>query len=116
MNTCKTCSKEFKGRPNQKFCSIKCKNSFHNVKNREKESHVIEVNKHLHKNWSTLENLYKIYRSAPISKDILRSFGFNDKYLTHIHTSPVGEKYIMIYDYGYKNHIDNQIQIVQGDL
>jgi hypothetical protein len=116
MNNCPACSNDFEGRSNQKFCSVKCKNSFHNVKNKEKESHLTELNRVLHKNWVVLSKLYEIYRSAPISIHIARAHGFVKKYHTHIHQSPRGENYTMVYDFGFKNHIDEQIQIVQGDL
>jgi hypothetical protein len=116
MNNCTACNKDFEGRSNQKFCSTKCKNAYHNVKNKEKEAHLIETNRMLHKNWTVLGKLYDIYRSSPISIEIAKSFGFTDKYHTHVHKSPRGEQYTMVYDYGFKNHIDNQIQIVQGEL
>ena len=116
MNNCIACSTDFEGRSNQKYCSVKCKNSYHNVKNKVKEAHVSELNRILHKNWVVLSKLYEIYRSSPISLQIARAHGFIDKYHTHIHKSPRGENYTMIYDFGFKNHIDDQIQIVQGDL
>ena len=43
---------------------------FHNLKNRDKESLVIQINKTLHKNWTILNSTYKIYRSNPIKKEI----------------------------------------------
>ena len=116
MNTCVNCEKEFEGRSNQKFCSVKCKNAYHNSRIKEKEAHIIELNRVLHKNWIALSKLYEIYRSQPIKQDIARSFGFTNKYHTHIHKSPNGQQYIMVYDYGYKKHIDDQIQIVQADI
>lgn len=33
-NSCMVCEKEFNGRSNQKFCSVDCKNKFHNQKTR----------------------------------------------------------------------------------
>ena len=112
MNTCQSCEKEFEGRSNQKFCSISCKNKFHNQKNKEKESNVLHINKILHKNWTVLHKLYDIYRSSPIQNDVIKAYGVDLNYFTHIHTSPNGEKYTMVYDLGYKHHIDNQIQII----
>lgn len=112
MNTCIQCSKEFEGRSNQKFCSLKCKNAYHNERIKEKEAAVIEINKILHRNWTTLHKLYGVYRSAPISLDIAKAHGFDNTYFTHIHHSPLGEKYTMAYDIGFKHHIDNQIQII----
>ena len=70
----------------------------------------------MHKNWIVLRKLHEIYRSSPISMQIAKAHGLIEKYHTHLHKSPRGESYIMVYDFGFKNHIDDQIQIVQGDL
>lgn len=115
MSACLECNKDFDGRTNRKFCSISCKNKYHNTRNKEKEAAVLEINKILHKNWATLHKLYEVYRSAPISMDVAEAYGYNKNYFTHIHNSPMGEKYTMIYDLGLKNHIDNKIQIVMID-
>ena len=111
MNTCLTCQKEFEGRSNQKFCSVSCKNNHHNTANKSKEATVLTINKALHKNWTILNKLYQIYRSTPISIDIVQAYGYAIQFHTHIHNSPIGEKYTMVYDIGFKNHIDNKIQI-----
>lgn len=111
MSTCLTCSKDFGGRSNQKFCSVNCKNKHHNSLNKQKEAVVLNINKVLHKNWTILNKLYQIYRSTPISADIVTAYGYNATFFTHTHNSPIGEKYIMVYDIGFKNHIDNKIQI-----
>lgn len=112
MNKCITCEKEFGGRSNQKFCSVTCKNKHHNQRNKEKEAIVLNINKILHKNWTVLNKLYSIYRSTPISLDIAAAYGYDQKYYTHVHNSPIGEKYTMVYDIGFKHHIDNKIQIL----
>ncbi|MBK9190577.1 MAG: hypothetical protein IPM77_03210 [Crocinitomicaceae bacterium] len=111
MQTCLTCEKTFGGRSNQKFCSVSCKNKHHNTQNKTKEAVVLTINKALHKNWTVLNKLYQIYRSTPISVDVANAYGYDMNYFTHIHNSPIGEKYTMVYDIGFKHHIDNRIQI-----
>tara|TARA_B100000678_G_C18181897_1_gene491540 strand:+ start:1080 stop:1439 length:360 start_codon:yes stop_codon:yes gene_type:complete len=113
---CIECDKTFEGRMNQKFCTQKCKNAYHNARNREKESVVIQTNKILHRNWNVLQKMYEVYRSKPVQIEILEANGYKPKYHTHTHNSPVGEKYQMVYDYGIKNYYDNQVQIVKGDM
>jgi hypothetical protein len=115
MSSCLACKKEFDGRSNRKFCSVSCKNRFHNERNKEKEAAVLEINKILHKNWTTLNKLYDVYRSAPISMDVVEAYGFNKTYFTHIHNSTLGDKYSMVYDLGLKYNLDNKIQIVVVD-
>jgi len=116
MTNCIHCKSDFEGRSNQKYCSTKCKNAYHNERIKDKEAHVYELNRILHKNWVVLGKLYEIYRSSPISIQIAKAHGLVDKYHTHKHQSPRGENYIMTYDYGYKKYLDDQIQIVQGDI
>ena len=71
MKNCPLCHKDFEGRSNQKFCSSKCKNAFHNSENKVKEEHVKHINRALHKNWTTLQKVFEIYRSSPIKKEVL---------------------------------------------
>ena len=97
------------------FARKKCKNAFHNSENKIKEEHVKQINRKLHKNWTTLQKVFEIYRSAPIKKEILEKHGFNEKYHTHIYKSPNGESYNMVYDMAFKHYFDNQIQIVKLD-
>lgn len=72
----------------------------------------MNINKILHKNWTVLNKLYQVYRSSPISVDIVQAYGYNTTFFTHVHNSPIGEKYTMVYNIGFKNHIDNKIQII----
>lgn len=115
MKKCSVCQNEFEGRSNQKYCSQKCKNAFHNKEIKLKEHHIKLINRELHKNWVTLQKLYDIYRSSPISREIVLKYGFNQKYHTHIYKSPNGESYNMVYDMAYKPYFDDQIQIVKVD-
>ena len=54
-----------------------------------------------------------MYRSSAISLNVLNSYGFNDKFHTHLFNAPSGERYTMIYDFGFKSTFDNQVQIVE---
>lgn len=112
---CINCEEDFKGRLNKKFCSSSCKNQYHNERNREKNSILISLNKTLHKNWQILDDMYRVYKSAPVKLDILEAAGFKSSFHTHTFNSPVGEKYIMIYDFGFKKHFDNHVQIVRNE-
>lgn len=113
--TCTHCNTNFEGRANRKFCSSTCKNEFHNDRNREKNSLLIELNKQLHKNWTLLSKLYTLYRSSPLKLEVLEADGFIPKFHTHVFNAPDGAKYTMVYDYGFKYHFDNHIQIVKLD-
>lgn len=113
--TCTQCGSSFLGRSNKKFCSLTCKNNFHNEHYREQNMVLTKLDKILHKNRAVLLDMYTVHRSAPINIEVLKARGFHPNYHTHIFNSPIGDKYTMVYDVGYKTHFDNQIQIVQLD-
>ena len=113
MKTCNQCGISFEGRANKKFCSVKCKNEHHNAEYRNQNKILMELDKILHKNRAVLKDMYSVHRSSPIKLNVLKARGFHPDYHTHIFTSPVGGKYTMVYDVGYKTHFDDQIQIVE---
>lgn len=113
--TCIQCGSTFQGRSNKKFCSLTCKNTHHNDAYREQNKVLTQLDKILHKNRAVLLDMYNVYRSSPIKLETLQARGFHPNYHTHFFNSPVGDKYTMIYDVGYKVHYDNQVQIVQLD-
>lgn len=76
---------------------------------------VNDINKVLNKNWSILRDLYGVFKNRPVHTQILESNGFKMQYHTHTHNSPIGEKYVMVYDFGFKSHFDNQVQIVKDE-
>lgn len=112
---CINCGKPFEGRINKKFCSQKCKNEHHNTIYRDQNKILAEIDKIMHRNRSVLKDMYNVHRSSPIKIQVLKARGFNPNYHTHIFSSSVGGKYTMIYDIGYKNLFDEEIQIVEGD-
>lgn len=113
QKTCPNCHNQFEGRRNKKFCSVSCKNQYHNEEYRSTNKAVFNVNKVLTKNRAILRELYTVYRSSPVATNILKAHGFNLKFHTHVFNAPSGEKYTMIYEIGYKHTIDDQIQIVE---
>lgn len=110
---CPNCKKEFDGRRNKKFCTVSCKNHYHNEEYRKENQNVNNINKILNKNRIILRNLFKIYRSSSISKEILEGHGFDLKFHTHLFNAPSGARYTMIYEFGFKTTFDEQIQIVE---
>ncbi|RFC54231.1 hypothetical protein [Brumimicrobium aurantiacum] len=117
MNTkiCPSCSKEFQGRRNKKYCSVSCKNQYHNEEYRNSNQTVITLNRTLQKNRVILKDLFKVYRSSAIPLSVLEAHGFDKKFHTHLFNAPSGDRYTMVYELGYKTSFDNQIQIVEMD-
>ncbi len=114
--TCIQCGTIFQGRANKKFCSSSCKNEYHNEQYRNQNQVLMRLDKILHKNRTVLKDMYAVYRSTPVSLEVLKARGFHPDFHTHIFTSPAGGKFTMVYDVGYKQHFDNQIQIVEHDV
>ncbi|PWH85572.1 hypothetical protein [Brumimicrobium oceani] len=113
LKTCPNCEEEFEGRRNKKFCSVSCKNQFHNEEYRNANHTVINLNKTLLKNRVILKDLFKVYRSSAIPLTILEAHGFNSRFHTHLFNAPSGDRYTMVYEVGYKTSFDNQIHIVE---
>ncbi|MDX1653167.1 MAG: hypothetical protein R3277_11780 [Brumimicrobium sp.] len=109
---CLYCESTFEGRINKKFCSTSCKNNFHNEEYRSTNSVVFNLDKILHKNRAVLKDMFSVYRSAPVALNVLKARGFDKNYHTHTFHAPSGEKYIMVYDLGYKLSVDDQVRIV----
>lgn len=110
---CQHCGKEFKGRSNKKFCSNVCKNNFHNEVYRRSNKIVVDLDKKLHKNRSVLKDMFEVYRSSPISLDILKARGFDENFHTHTFNAPSGDRYVMVYEVGFKKSFDGQVQIIE---
>lgn len=115
LKVCPNCKEEFEGRRNKKFCTVVCKNQYHNEEYRNSNHIVISLNKKLHKNRVILKDLFKIYKSSAIPMSVLEANGFNLRFHTHLIDSPSGESYTMVYEVGYKTTLDNQIHIVEFD-
>jgi|SRR5690554_895291 len=112
---CPTCQNEFEGRRNKKFCSVVCKNQFHNEAYRNANDVVLNMNKILHNNRKILKNLFRIYRSSSVPISVLEAHGYNRKFHTHLFDAPSGARYTMVYEIGFKNNFDNQVNIVELD-
>lgn len=111
--TCTNCKGLFEGRRNKKFCSISCKNQFHNEAYREENNLVFDVNRALNKNRAILKQLFKVYRSSVVPMTILEAHGFNGKFHTHLFDAPSGTRYTMVYELGFRLTYDNQVSIVE---
>ncbi|PHR46982.1 MAG: hypothetical protein COA32_08650 [Fluviicola sp.] len=110
---CQQCGTEFLGRTNKKFCSNTCKNNHHNEAYRQSNKVVFNLDKKLHKNRAVLKDMFQVYRSSPISIDILKARGFDKNFHTHTFNAPSGDRYVMVYEVGYKMSFDGQVQIIE---
>lgn len=110
---CPYCGTTFSGRANKKFCSNACKNNHHNEAYRQSNKIVLNLDKKLHKNRAVLKDMFEVHRSSPVSLDVLRARGFDENFHTHTFNAPSGDRYTMIYDVGFKQSYDGQVQIIE---
>lgn len=115
LKACPNCKKEFEGRRNKKFCSVSCKNQYHNEEYRNENIIVFDINKTLNKNRKILKDLFKVYRSSNVPMSLLQAHGYNIKFHTHMFNAPSGAKYTMVYEVGFKTTFDDQVNIVELD-
>lgn len=85
---CKTCSEEFVGRRNAKFCSLQCKNRFNNELNRKKSVIPAKYFKILEKNYQIITYYIEKGQDKVKHIDLIRS-----GYQTKFHTSQENFKF-----------------------
>jgi hypothetical protein len=111
---CCVCGDLITGRPNKKYCSIKCKNLYNNNKNAQENysKYVRSINNALLKNRRILGSLLTEDSSMiRITRDNLHKRGFRFKFFTHTHTTKTGRHFIYCYDLAYMS-IDNDWVLV----
>ncbi|MCR4860517.1 MAG: hypothetical protein K5910_07630 [Bacteroidales bacterium] len=78
---CLECGKTFFGRKDKQFCSIACKNRYHNRKLKERRRYRMKILSALSRNYEILESLLREDRtSAPLSE--LEKAGFDPAFVT----------------------------------
>ena len=79
--TCLECGETFHGRRDKHFCSLTCKNAYHNRAQQAKRHHRSEILAALSGNYSILEALLKEDRTSARLED-LATLGFKPAYVT----------------------------------
>jgi predicted nucleic acid-binding Zn ribbon protein len=98
--TCTECGSAFKGRADKKFCTDQCRTSYNN-KQKSLENHYIkDVNSILKRNRKILLDFNPDGKSR-VSKEKLRSKGFDFNYFTSTYKTKEGSLYFFCYEQGY---------------
>lgn len=101
MKTCQQCQKEFDGRRNQKFCSLKCKNEYNNARYRETTQLTKPIDDILHRNHRILTELIQDQKQAMVTQTELATRGFQFGYMTGIATKERPQDLLLCYDLAY---------------
>ena len=109
--TCEHCGTAIFGRIDKRFCSDYCRNSAHNIQNRDSTNYMRKVNNILRKNRRILSKLNPKGK-AKIQSTVLMEEGFNFAYYTNVYETKKGGKYFFCYDQGYIRLEDDWIALV----
>jgi hypothetical protein len=108
--TCPVCHHEFTGRSDKRFCSVSCKNAYHNTVF--KEESIIKVDQALHRNKLILQQLIPVaVTQATLDRAILEKLGFHFELITGIYVSPEGVMKRRVYDYCWSEAGESAIGI-----
>ncbi len=97
---CPECGKAIIGRADKKFCSNDCRSAFNNIKNRNTNNMMRQVNSTLKRNRDILLS-FNPNGKANIAKGKLQTAGYNFNYHTNIYTTKSGKTYYFCYEQGY---------------
>ena len=98
--TCLECGDKIIGRADKKFCSDACRISYNNKLNSDETNYVRNVNNILRKNRRILLALNPEGKSR-VSRDKLKTKGFDFGYYTSTYTTKEGAQYFYCYEQGY---------------
>lgn len=112
MNLCQYCKEQLEGRSDKKFCSLKCKNSFHAHQRDNQPSSVQKVDQILHRNRAILIELLKQNQiSRTINRDRLDALNFNFAYVTAYHKNSRNKIVNYVYEFSWIIFSDRKILI-----
>jgi hypothetical protein len=98
--TCIECQVSFKGRIDKKFCSDQCRTVYNNRERSLENTYIKEVNSILKKNRRILLELNPEGKNR-VSRDKLKSKGFDFSYFTSTYKTKDGAQYFYCYEQGY---------------
>lgn len=116
MGYCKNCKKKFSGRPDQLYCSLKCKNAHNNSLIALNKRITKQIDKTLHQNRDILQKILSNEKTKTVSREYLIAKEFDFRYYTNIYETKKGSRYYFCYNFGYIIQKDAKITIVQNQL
>jgi hypothetical protein len=105
---CPVCQKNFVGRSDKMFCSLDCKNHFHNEQR--KQSLVNTIDHALHHNRAILQQLmHTDANNAILERVVLERLGFQFENITGFATIEDGKIYKKVYEFLWSERPDGKI-------
>lgn len=101
MEKCLHCGKPIYGRPDKKYCSDKCKNSYHYETVAEKGKMERRIISQIHRNYEILDNLLKEGKNS-VERDYAEELGFRCSCMTGLHKKRNRSDEYSLFDIRYK--------------
>lgn len=114
MRKCKMCRTEFTGRSDKIFCTVFCKNVYHQLLR--KTSHIAgrRINEYLKRNHGILLEILSIKNNERlVHRNTLADKRFRFNYFTHQFISSLGRKYYCIYELAWSHQSPDHIEIIR---
>ncbi|MFT4568902.1 MAG: hypothetical protein ACI9FN_003872 [Saprospiraceae bacterium] len=109
---CKLCKKEFTGRSDKMFCSIRCKSQYSYRLREATDLATNRIDKILHRNRSILlEIMGKVQVQKKVPRSILDTKKFKYSYHTHYHINNQGKFVHYVYDFSWMIFSDQEVLI-----
>ena len=114
---CEHCKVLLSGRSDKRFCSLKCKNAWHNHRNRENNMAYKTIDKQLHLNRVILKDFYEESQGMKFIPLVnLYQRGFNPiSYNGNVTVNETSERLFVVYDYAFIINDSTQIKIYHND-
>jgi predicted nucleic acid-binding Zn ribbon protein len=109
---CEYCEEPITGRSDKRFCSDYCRNSKHNLENKDNSNYMRKVNNILRRNRRILARLNPTGKAKVMSATLMEE-GFNFAYYTNVYETKKGGKYHFCYDQGYIKLEDGWYALVE---
>ena len=112
---CPICKKSVSGRSDKRFCSVKCKSTYHSKLRKHTESATDQVDTLLHHNRSILfELMGRSQTKKKISRLLLDKKKFNYNYITGFHINTKNKTIHHVYDYSWAIFSDQEVLIMKN--
>ena len=112
---CLHCSSPIKGRADKKFCSDYCRNAYHNVRNRNSDAIIRQINYVLKKNRRILAK-YNTMGQLKIRRSVLRREGFDFDRITSLGINSDGITCYFCYEMGYMFLDDESVALLYSEV
>ncbi|MCP4441648.1 MAG: hypothetical protein GY810_22310 [Aureispira sp.] len=112
---CLNCSKQFFGRSDKKFCSVKCKNDYNYEQRKGTKDITKVIDEILHRNRIILATLMGTKRTQmKVSRLELNRMGFKFDFITGTYKNSKKKIYHYVYDYAWMEFSSQEIMIVHS--